>query len=306
MSKTVNGTTTKGVWDLAEGLPTIVQDGSTKEITGPGALPIEQVASDGTVLYYLQDQLGSTRGLTDSSGTLVGTFSYDAYGNLTSSTGTATTPFGYTGQYTDSESGLQYLRARYYDPQTAQFVSVDPLVSLTQDPYAYAADDSMNLADPQGLIGGGVCFSASGNLTLPFLPGGPQVTASKCLVAAIGPSGVSVGVVRTAGVSVSRGSPGGSFGPGVIFTPDASSVSELGGPFVYGGGSADVADLTGSFDTSVGASKCGTVSTYQFGLGMGMEGYEVHSGITQTKVSQSPGDILQTALDFFVNHTVSP
>jgi RHS repeat-associated protein len=153
MSKTVNGTTTKGVWDLAEGLPTIVQDGSTKEITGPGALPIEQVASDGTVLYYLQDQLGSTRGLTDSSGTLVGTFSYDAYGNLTSSTGTATTPFGYTGQYTDSESGLQYLRARYYDPQTAQFVSVDPLVSLTQSPYGYTPGDPLNFDDPMGLWG---------------------------------------------------------------------------------------------------------------------------------------------------------
>lgn len=89
------------MWDLAEGLPTIVQDGSTKEITGPGGLPIEQVAGDGTVLYYLQDQLGSTRGLADSTGTLVGTFSYDAYGNLGSSTGTAIMPFGYAGQSKD-------------------------------------------------------------------------------------------------------------------------------------------------------------------------------------------------------------
>jgi RHS repeat-associated protein len=155
MSKTVNGSTTKGVWNLAEGLPAIVQDGSTKYITGPGGLPIEQVAGDGTVLYYLQDQLGSTRGLTDSSGTLVGTFSYDAYGNVTSSTGTATTPFGYAGQYTDSESGLQYLRARYYDPQTAQFLSVDPLVGLTQQPYGYAGLDPMNEVDPTGEWGVG-------------------------------------------------------------------------------------------------------------------------------------------------------
>jgi RHS repeat-associated protein len=125
---------------------------------------MEQVAGDGSVLYYLQDQLGSTRGLTDNSGALVGTFSYDAYGNLTGSTGTATTPFGYAGQYTDSESGLQYLRARFYDPQTAQFLSVDPLVGLTQQPYAYVGGDPLNLGDPSGLCKtpfGGVPFGSS-------------------------------------------------------------------------------------------------------------------------------------------------
>ena len=41
-------------------------------------------------------------------------------GTLTASTGTATTTLGYAGQYTDAESGLIYLRARYYDPATAQ------------------------------------------------------------------------------------------------------------------------------------------------------------------------------------------
>jgi len=38
-------------------------------------------------------------------------------------TGTRT-PFGYAGQYTDAESSLQYLRARYYDPDTQQFLTV--------------------------------------------------------------------------------------------------------------------------------------------------------------------------------------
>jgi uncharacterized protein RhaS with RHS repeats len=118
MSMTVNGTTTNQVWNLSEGLPVIIQDGSTKYITGPGGLPIEQMPGDGSVQYYLQDQLGSTRGLTDSTGALVGTYSYDAYGNLlTGGSGSEDTPFQYAGQYTDKESGLQYLRARYYDPR---------------------------------------------------------------------------------------------------------------------------------------------------------------------------------------------
>jgi RHS repeat-associated protein len=51
------------------------------------------------------------------------TYDYGAYGNrLASSTGTTYNPFGYTGQYTDSESGLLYLRARYYDPVTQQLI----------------------------------------------------------------------------------------------------------------------------------------------------------------------------------------
>jgi RHS repeat-associated protein len=133
-------------------------------------LPIEQVTGS-TPQYYLQDQLGSTRGLTDSTGAIVATYSYDAYGAVTGSSGTAGTPFQYAGQYTDGESGLQYLRARYYDPQTAQFVSVDPLVALTQQPYGYAGQSPMNLGDPSGLCDtpfGSVPFGTSNNCSDDF------------------------------------------------------------------------------------------------------------------------------------------
>jgi YD repeat-containing protein len=112
-SKTVGSSTTNQLWDLAEGMPLLVQDGTTRYITGPGGLPIEQVDGSNNVLYYYQDQLGSTRGLLDGSGNTQATYTFDPYGNVTSKTGSATTPFGYAGQYTDSESGLQYLRARY-------------------------------------------------------------------------------------------------------------------------------------------------------------------------------------------------
>jgi RHS repeat-associated protein len=147
----VGGVTEGFVWNLAKGLPAIIQDGSTKYVTGPGGLPLEQVSSGGTVLYYYQDQLGSTRGLLDASGTIVATYTYDAYGNLKRSTGSVSNPFQYAGQYTDSESGLQYLRARYYDPSTQQFLTVDPLVGATGQPYSYAGGDALNAMDPTGL-----------------------------------------------------------------------------------------------------------------------------------------------------------
>lgn len=154
MSKTVNGTTSIQVWDLAEGMPVMIQDGSTRYITGPDGLPIEQVDGSGSCLYYYQDQLGSTRELRDGSGNSVATYTHDPYGTLTSSTGSVTTPFGYAGQYTDSESGLQYLRARYYDPSTDQFLTVDPLAGVTGEVYAYANGDPIDLTDPSGLF----CF----------------------------------------------------------------------------------------------------------------------------------------------------
>jgi RHS repeat-associated protein len=55
------------------------------------------------------------------------------------------------GQYTSSDTGLIYLRARTYDPATAQFLSVDPAEVVTRAPYTYASDNPLNRSDPTGL-----------------------------------------------------------------------------------------------------------------------------------------------------------
>ena len=152
MSKTVSGTTTQQTWDLAEGLPLVLSDGATNYVYGPGGRPLEQVSSAGTLFYY-QDQLGSTRALADLTGTVVATYTFDAYGRPAGSTGSVANPLGYAGQYTDAESGLIYLRARYYDPGTGQFLSRDPLVALTGSAYGYVRDNPLNGIDPLGLWG---------------------------------------------------------------------------------------------------------------------------------------------------------
>jgi RHS repeat-associated protein len=89
--------------------------------------------------------------LTGSTGKTEASFTYDAYGNQTGHTGTATTPLGYDGQYTDSDTGLIYLRAREYGPSTGQFLSVDPEVTQTHEAYAYTADNPVNAQDDAGL-----------------------------------------------------------------------------------------------------------------------------------------------------------
>jgi RHS repeat-associated protein len=65
--------------------------------------------------------------------------------------GVGSVAFHDAGQYTDSESKLQYLRARYYDPHTQQFLTVDPIADQTGQPYAYTGDNPVKGADPSGM-----------------------------------------------------------------------------------------------------------------------------------------------------------
>ena len=65
------------------------------------------------------------RGLLDEKGNLTDTYAYNAYGELTKKTGETENHFLYTGEYYDGISGLYYLRARYMNPETGSFTSMD-------------------------------------------------------------------------------------------------------------------------------------------------------------------------------------
>jgi len=151
ISQTISGNTTYMAWELAESLPLILNDGTNSYVYGPGGLPVEQIPNEGAVLYIHHDQQGSTRLLTNGTGENVGSYTYDAYGNVLEKKGAKTTPLGYDGQYTDADTGLIYMRARYYDPATAQFLRVDPAIERTAEPYTYAQDDPVNGNDVTGL-----------------------------------------------------------------------------------------------------------------------------------------------------------
>jgi RHS repeat-associated protein len=157
-AKTIGTTTTPFTWDLAVPTPLLLSDGTTSYIYGPGGQPIEQITGN-TPTYLQTDQQASTRLITDATGTITGAYSYNPYGQTTAHTGTATTAMQYNGQYTDTETGYLYLRARYYDPATGQFLTRDPLTTLSGSPYAYADGNPLNASDPTGqfaqiLLGG--------------------------------------------------------------------------------------------------------------------------------------------------------
>ncbi len=139
-----NATTTGSV-------PQLLMDSGFAYLYGNRSTPVEQVnLSTGAPSYLVSDLLGSVRGIVGSSGALTAGTSYDAWGNPQTAGGLASyTPFGFAGGYTDP-TGLIYLINRYYDPSTGQFLSIDALVSQTEEPYGYAGGDPVRSADPTG------------------------------------------------------------------------------------------------------------------------------------------------------------
>jgi RHS repeat-associated protein len=110
----------------------------------------------GSGYYYLFDGQGSVVGLTDSQGQLVRSYSYDAWGNLTSNTGSGPVDFmRYAGGY-QTEAGLYHFGMRYYDPENKRWTQEDPVAApddlIGQNRYAYVGDDPVNATDMLGLF----------------------------------------------------------------------------------------------------------------------------------------------------------
>lgn len=153
-TETRNASTYPMVWDSTSGLPLLLRKGADYFIYGPGGLPISRIAA-GVAAYHHHDQLGSTRVLTNSSGEVIGTTRYGPNGAVWKQTGTGT-QMGFAGQFRMSaQKQLIYLRARTYDPATAQFLTPDPLAAVSGEPYAYAAANPVNVTDATGLIPAG-------------------------------------------------------------------------------------------------------------------------------------------------------
>jgi RHS repeat-associated protein len=126
-SRTIGGTTTTYVWDQNASMPAILRDSAGNRYVY-GLDLISRTDNGGNQEYELSDGLGSTTGLADGTGAVTDTYTYDVYGAVRTRTGTSGNEFTFTGEQVDS-SGLQYLRARYYDAATGRFASRDPLAA---------------------------------------------------------------------------------------------------------------------------------------------------------------------------------
>ena len=114
---------------------------------------IDPATGVGKSYYYHPDALGSTRELTDESGTVVATYNYDAFGNTIASTGTVENPFRFTGNvgyYWDEELQTYHIRARNYEPTTGRWTSQDP-IGFEGGINFYAAYFIPDGTDPSGM-----------------------------------------------------------------------------------------------------------------------------------------------------------
>lgn len=147
-----SGQTTKFIYDGADVLRDLDGSGATiaDYLNGPGIDNKLRQISGGTVSYFVADHLGTTRAFADASGDLTSALSYDSFGNVTS--GSASTRYTYTGREVDSETGLSYYRARWYDSQAGRFISEDPIgFAGGLNWYSYVDNNPVAAGDPWGL-----------------------------------------------------------------------------------------------------------------------------------------------------------
>ena len=118
--------------------------------------PLTMTYQDSTY-YYLTNYRGDVLALTNSNGDIVAEYTYDAWGNIMSQSGTMATinPYRYAGNRYDESTKLYYLMARYYNPDTGVFLSLDPVRGDTMNPlslngYNYANNNPVMNVDPDG------------------------------------------------------------------------------------------------------------------------------------------------------------
>ncbi|MCK5612960.1 RHS repeat protein [Candidatus Pacearchaeota archaeon] len=155
ISKTVSGGTTKYCYDgdqvIAEynGSDTLLR----KFVYGLGIdepICMIDVPGGNKVYYYHFDGLGSVIALSNVNSVIVERYSYDVFGEP-NRISDVNNPYYFTGRRYDSEAGLYYYRARYYDPNIGRFLQTDPIgYDDGLNMYRYCFNNPLDLVDPDG------------------------------------------------------------------------------------------------------------------------------------------------------------
>ena len=112
------------------------------------------VVYNGTAYAYVKSLQGDIAAILDENGNTVVSYGYDAWGAPLRCTGELAEtlgkvqPFRYRGYVFDEETGLYYLRSRYYNPGWGRFVNADALID--QNLYSYCKNSPMQFHDPSG------------------------------------------------------------------------------------------------------------------------------------------------------------
>lgn len=146
-TKTVNGLKTVYTWN---GTNLVKEQGGSVfntyhyDVTG-----LHSAVTNEAWWGYIKDPHGDVTAVLDMYGGTIANYEYDAFGNQLMGD-TAPNPFGYCGEYLDNETGLIYLRNRYYNSATGRFLTEDPAKDGLNW-YVYCANNPIMFVDPMGL-----------------------------------------------------------------------------------------------------------------------------------------------------------
>jgi RHS repeat-associated protein len=235
-SLTSGGTTTETryILDLTGGMERILADTDssgtimTRYVHGPDGLGYKEDASTSAITCYHADAMGNILRLTDATGTAIADYSYNPYGRLLATSGTATNPYRFVGSQGVMEEfpNLYFMRARYYSAEAGVFLSTDPVKNIGPGwkpvAYGYAEGNPLKYSDPKGefaipgavagvILGGAVsaAFNATEQLTNIYINPGQSFSwqnlgaaaAGGALSGAIAGSGVGLVAVALGGAS---------------------------------------------------------------------------------------------------------
>ena len=133
LQEIINGQTTTFTMDLNAGLTQALSDSTSTYIYGVDRIAQVNAGTE----YFLIDALGSVRQLTNNTGLITYTRTYDPYGVVTQTIGSSQSAYSYTGEYSGDYNELLYLRARFYFPETGRFLTKDMWRGNTFKPLSY-------------------------------------------------------------------------------------------------------------------------------------------------------------------------
>ncbi|MCQ2533968.1 MAG: AHH domain-containing protein [Clostridia bacterium] len=156
ISKVVDGTRTTYTLDYSSGLSQILEettDGKTIfYVRGLELISREELTG---TYFYIFDGGNTVRALVDEDGNVTDKYVFDSFGNKVSHEGDSSNSYGFQGEQLDEETELYYLRARYMNPSTGTFTSMDTYGGSLSDPtslhkYLFANSNPVKYCDPTG------------------------------------------------------------------------------------------------------------------------------------------------------------
>ena len=172
VKKVVDGVTTeyRMAGDL---LVSETADGQTVWYMYDSGANLVSMVSGGKNYFYIRNIQNDVIALIDEDGNEVVHYTYDSWGKILSITGSLKdtvgqlNPFRYRGYFYDTETGMYYLKSRYYDPELRRFISADSAISVTasmetfpnRNLYAYCDGNPLSRKDESGDFWAGLAVS---------------------------------------------------------------------------------------------------------------------------------------------------